>query len=108
MKDYLIVETRDLHDTRDADWTAALAVAFAKKRSKATVFLAENGVLAARAAYDAPMLVQLAKKGVKVFADRFALEERGISLNELAKGIEPAEIDFLAEGLAAGATVIWR
>ena len=63
MKEYLIVETRDLLESRDANWTADLACLYARKRAKTAVFLTENGVLAARAAYDAPILVQMAKKG---------------------------------------------
>ena len=108
MRNYVIVETRDLLETRDADWSGALACALNRKKANATVFLAENGVLAARAAYDAPILRQLMKKGVSVFADRFALEERGMALHDLAKGVEPAEIGMIASEMRAGATVLWR
>ena len=108
MRHYVIVETRDLLETRDADWGGALASTLNGKRADATVFLAENGVLAARAAYDAPILRQLVKKGVRIFADRFALEERGIALRDLAKSVEPAEIGMIAKEMSAGAVVLWR
>ncbi|MEO1252973.1 MAG: DsrE family protein [Pseudomonadota bacterium] len=108
MKTYVIVETRDFIETRDTDCTVALAGGLAKKTKAATVFLAENGVLAARAAYDAPGLRQMIKKGVRVLADQFALAERGIAPGDLAKGVEPAEISFVADEMAAGAAVIWR
>ncbi len=108
MKNYLIVETRDLLETRDTEWTGALACKLARNKAEATVFLTENGVLAARAAYDATMLRQCLKKGVRVFADSFALEERGIALCDLAKGVEVADIGLVTDRMIKGATVLWR
>ena len=66
MKNYLIVESRDFLESQDAEWTGSLATAINRKRHSAAVFLTENGVLAARATYDAPMLRQMIKKGVRV------------------------------------------
>lgn len=108
MKSYLIVETRDLIETRDAEWTGALAAALARKKEEAILFLTENGVLAARAAYDSPMLRQLMKRGVGVFADRFSLAERGVTERDLAKGVELADAALVAEKMIDGVNVIWR
>jgi sulfur relay (sulfurtransferase) complex TusBCD TusD component (DsrE family) len=103
MNNFLTIETRDFIESRDSEWTGALAAELARHRADAAVFLTENGVLAARAAYDAPMLRQLMKKGVRIFADRFALAERGIADRDLAKGIQPADISLIA-----GVNVLWR
>lgn len=108
MKNYLIVESRDFLESQDAEWTGSLAIAINRKRQSAAVFLTENGVLAARAAYDAPILRQLIKKGVRIYADSFALAERGIGLRDLAKGIEVADIGIVADRMMDGASVIWR
>ena len=108
MKNCMIIETRDLIETRDAEWTGALAGSMARSASFVTMFLTENGVLAARAAYDAPMVRQLMKRGVKVFADRFALAERGIADRDLADGIEPADVALIAEHMCRGDMMLWR
>jgi hypothetical protein len=43
-----------------------------------------------------------------VFADRYALRERGIRDGDLAKGVKPAELDAVVDALEAGVSVMWR
>ena len=107
MKPYLIIETRDPVERGDVEWTSLLACQLKKKRTDVAIFLAENGVFAARNGAEAPGLAQLMKKGVRIYADRFALAERGIFGGDIVKGVEPAEIDLVAQQLGAGVKVMW-
>lgn len=108
MKRYMIIETRDPHEARDVDWMANLAADLHRKGASASVMLAENGVFAARAGGASPSLQVLADVGCPVFADRYALQERGIPESDLAPGVTPAELDLVIDALNAGASVLWR
>jgi len=70
------------------------------------VFLVENAVLGARAGAKAPGLEKLAKAGVQLLADEFALRERGIQ--ELAPHVTAAPLDSLVGALASGAKTLWN
>ncbi len=108
VKDYMIVETRDMMETRDSEWTGALATKLNQAGECAAIFLAENAVLAARAMADAPMIKQLVEDNVPIFADTFALDERGIASCHLTEGVRPSNISRIADKLIDGSTVIWR
>jgi hypothetical protein len=43
-----------------------------------------------------------------VFADRYALRERGIRDADLAKGVKAADLDVVVDALEAGVSVMWR
>ena len=108
MKSWLLVETRDPSMCRDVDFTAALAAGLARKGEPATLFLAGNGVFAARAGSRDGDLRALLRGGVRVLADRSALRERGLEEADLIRGAETAELDVVLDALASGAQVIWR
>jgi hypothetical protein len=108
MKRYMIVETRDPHEARDVEWMAELALNLARSGAPAALVLAENGVFAGRAGASAPALRKLIDAGCEVFADRYALRERGIRDVDLAKGVKAAELDIVVEALEAGVSVMWR
>lgn len=108
MKPMLIVETRDPVEARDTEWMAGLAAAHRRNGHSTRVLLAENGVFAARAGASGNALPALLKGGVEVFADRFALVERGIRERDLAPGVKPAEIELVLAQMEAGGLVMWR
>ena len=108
MTRYMIIETRDPQDVRDVEWMAELAASLQRGGSPATVMLAENGVFAARAGASASALRTLTDAGCQVFADRYALRERGIRDADLAKGVKAAELDAVVDALEAGVSVMWR
>jgi hypothetical protein len=108
VKRYMIIETRDPHEARDVDWMANLAADLHRNGGAASVMLADNGVFAARAGASSSALQALADVGCPVFADRYALKERGIGEDDLAPGVTPAEIDVVIDALHAGASVLWR
>ena len=81
-----------------------LASDLANAGNETTLFLVENGVLAARAAA-ANGLANLS--AVKVLADDFSLRERGISKTELSDGVQVTSISAVIDAMAQGQKTIW-
>ena len=106
MAEYLLIESRDPFESNDVRYYYELASGLSKARNQVTVFLVQNGVLAARPAANAPALRALVKAGVKVLADDFALQERGIT--KLAAGVKSAPIDVVVDHLEAGHKTLWH
>lgn len=107
MKELLIVETRDAADHADPARMADLAVGMSRAGVSATLFLAENGVFAARRGHPLP-LAEAMSAGIRIAADRFALDERGIRADQLRDGIEADGVGLVVDALDRGATVMWR
>ena len=106
MPNYLFIESRG-PGARDA-FGGALAGALARDGARVALLLVQNGALAARRDARAPLLDELAATGVPVFADEFALRERGIARDRLRPGVEPALIDIVIDRLLDGWHVIWH
>jgi hypothetical protein len=72
-----------------------------------TLFLVQNAVLIARASAPASAAISaLARAGITVLADDFALQERGIA--KLADGVSSAPIDVVVDRLEAGDKTMWH
>jgi len=108
MTSYLVVESRDPFESHGFARRCELAAALRADGASVTVFLVENGVMAARAAARLRELEQLAKSGVVVLADEFSLRERGIAQSELAAAVKRVGLDAVVEQMAAGAKVLWN
>jgi sulfur relay protein TusB/DsrH len=109
MGKYVLVETRDPFDSADVDNSYQLAQGLAGAGDDVTVFLVQNGVLAARAGSAAADKLRLLTSATNVLADDFSLRERGIRADELAEGVTPAQIDDLVDLVApGGCKVIWH
>jgi predicted peroxiredoxin len=109
MTGYLFIETRDPFESRDTDFIAQTAAALKERDNEVTVFLVQNGVLAARRGARDQYIARLAQAGVRVLADDFSLRERGIAGNELRAGVAQSSVDALVEMLARGETkAIWH
>ena len=108
MTSYLVVESRDPFESHGFARRCELAAALRADGAGVTVFLVENGVMAARAAARVRELEQLAKSGVVVLADEFSLRERGIAQSELAAAVKRVGLDAVVEQMAAGAKVLWN
>lgn len=102
MSRYLFIESRDPFESRDVQFVVETATALKRSGNDVTVFLVQNGVLAARQGVRTshlPMLAEegirlladdirrLFEKGVKVYAVRDDLEERGISKENCAGAV---------------------
>lgn len=109
MGSYVLVETRDPFESGAVQQMYDLASGIAEQGDEVTVFLAQNGVLAARrSASSGARIAQLAQR-TKVLADDFSLRERGIGADELAAGVSQASIDGLLDlVMENGRKVIWH
>jgi sulfur relay (sulfurtransferase) complex TusBCD TusD component (DsrE family) len=106
MARYLLIESRDPFESNDVVYYYDLAKGLVDAGNDVTLFLAQNGVLAARPSTRSASLSALANSGVKVLADDFSLKERGIS--KLAEGISASPIEVVVDELAAGAKTLWH
>ena len=106
MTHYLLIESRDPFESNDVSYYYQLTKDLADAGNEVTMFLVQNGVLAARPSTRSAALSALGQSGVKILADDFSLRERGIS--KLAEGIVPAPIDVIVDYLAAGHRTLWH
>ena len=105
---YLLIESRDPCRSRAFDLRCELAAALRSDGADVTLFLVENAVLGVRAAARTPALEKLAKHGVELLADAFALRERGIAAAEISPFVKAVNLDALAGLLADGARATWH
>lgn len=116
MADYILIESRDPFESAEVGRFLDLAEGLAKEGSEVTLFLVQNAVMAARHGARAsfphntrvPSLAALAANGVKVLADSFSLQERGISPNRLIPGITVAPLSVVIDHMAAGRRALWH
>jgi sulfur relay (sulfurtransferase) complex TusBCD TusD component (DsrE family) len=106
MAQYLLIESRDAFESNDVAYYYDLAKGLVESGNQVTLFLAQNGVLAARPSAQSAALGALAQSGVTVLADDFSLQERGIA--KLAEGVTAASIEVIVDHLAAGHRTLWH
>jgi predicted peroxiredoxin len=107
MTRYIFIESRDPFESRDTRFLEETAIAVKERGHNVTVFLVQNGVLAAR--QSANRLARLAEAGVALLADDFSLRERGIKPEELAQGVHESGIETLVDAIAqANTKAIWH
>ena len=96
MSNYLFIESRDAYDSADTAHFFDLVAGTVKNGNHATLYLIQNGVLAARdGARESQRLSRIAQRGVVVVADSFSLRERGI--DRVADGVAPADIGMMVD-----------
>jgi sulfur relay (sulfurtransferase) complex TusBCD TusD component (DsrE family) len=109
MTKYLFIESRDPFESRDTEFLEETATSLKQRGHLVTVFLVQNGVLAARSKGRESYLGRLVKAGVTLLADDFSLSERGIENAELHPGIQPSGIEALVDALVTEKTkAIWH
>lgn len=107
MTRYVFIESRDPFESRDTQFIEETAIAVKERGHDVTVFLVQNGVLAARKR--AGRLGRLAAAGVTLLADDLSLRERGIKTDELAATVQETGIDVLVEALVQENTkALWH
>jgi sulfur relay protein TusB/DsrH len=107
MSQYVFIESRDPFESRDTDFIEETALAVKDRGHDVTVFLVQNGVLAARKSVQ--RLNRLVDADVTLLADELSLTERGIKPDELATGVQPVAIDELVERIVKEKTkAIWH
>lgn len=108
MSRYLFIESLDPFESNDVAHYYELAAGVARAGDHVTLFLVQNGVLAARRSARSDPLRALAELGVEVLADEFSLRERGIPEDRLAPGVRPAPLDVVIDRLAHGCNALWH
>jgi sulfur relay protein TusB/DsrH len=109
VSNYVFVESRDPFESSDASFLADIAASLKKRGNDVTVFLVQNGVLAARRHARKSALPQLLESGITVLADDFSLRERGIQSEEFQTSVETASIDQLVDLIVQENTkAIWH
>ena len=108
MADYILIESRDPFDSAETGRFLDLAEGLAKEGGEVALFLVQNAVLAARHGAKGGGLAALAANGIKVLADSFSLQERGISPNRLIAGIAVAPLSAVIDYMAAGRKALWH
>ena len=106
MDKYLLIESRDPFESNDVGYYYELSKGLVETGNEVTLFLVQNGVLAARPSVRSAALSALCQSGVKVLADDFSLRERGIA--KLAEGVASSSIDVIVDHLAAGHKTLWH
>ena len=107
MTRYVFIESRDPFESRDTQFLEDTVVAVKERGHEVTVFLVQNGVLAARES--ARRLGRLAEAGVTLLADDLSLRERGIRNEELAPSVQESEIGALVDEIVQENTkAIWH
>ena len=109
MINYLFIECRDPFESTDVQFVSQSAADLKQRDNEVTVFLVQNGVLAARRNAQGTQLPGLSKAGIRVLADDFSLQERGIRTEEMLPGVQRSNIDALVDILVRENTrVIWH
>ena len=108
MSRYLLIESRDPFESRDAERLGELAAGLVREGHAVTLFLVQNGVFAARIAARAGALSTALPAGVTVLADDFSLRERGVLAERLAPAVAPASLDVVIEHLEQGGKALWH
>jgi len=109
MSNYVLIESRDPFDSSDTSFLADTAAALRKRGNNVTVFLVQNGVLAARKQARKTQIPQLLESGITVLADDFSLRERAIQSDECQNAIKTVGIDQLVDLLVQENTKgIWH
>ncbi len=109
MTNYVFIESRDPFESRATQFVAETATALRQRGHEVTVFLIQNGALAARQSAHHSRVPDLAAAGVRLLADDFSLRERGIAAEELVAGLQSSTIDALVDLLARENTkAIWH
>ena len=107
MTRYVFIESRDPFESRDTQFLEETAIAVKERGHDVTVFLLQNGVLAARESVK--QLSRLAAAGVTLLADDLSLRERGITVEELAPSVRETGIDALVDALVQENTkALWH
>jgi hypothetical protein len=108
MARFVFVESRDPYECADCAQFLDLVAGVHRRAHDVTLFLVQNAVLAAReGAVHAGGYSELARAGVAVVADAFALRERAV--DRLAVGVQPSGIDRLVSlALTPQTKVIWH
>ena len=107
MARYLFINSRDSYEYANSENLFQLAEQLRKRGNEVTLFLVENGVLAARnGSVGGKRFGSLKQQGLRVLAEDISLKARGI--DRPADGVDVSNMDELAELIVTGSDkVMW-
>ncbi len=105
MAKYFLIESQSPFDYPEVNNNYNLASDLAAAGNDVTLFLIENGVLAARAAVASQGLTSLGS--VKLLVDEFSLDERGIDRTELGATLEVSNVTSIVDAMSEGQKMMW-
>jgi len=109
MARYVFIESRDPFESNDAQFVTETAAELKQRGHRVTVFLIQNGALAARRNARNSHLRRMIEAGIELLADDFSLRERGVTAAEMGDGIRESNIEALVELLIQDETkAIWH
>jgi predicted peroxiredoxin len=110
MPKYLLIESRDPFENRESEKFLEMAGDLAKNGDRVILFLVQNGVLVSRkGSLFTPKIKELLKHNVRIHADTFSVDERGIQERERLDQISLSGINEMLEILLEpGTKVIWH
>jgi sulfur relay (sulfurtransferase) complex TusBCD TusD component (DsrE family) len=107
MKRFLVVGSRDLTEYVNGEYVPLVVEGLRAKGHEVTLFLIENGVIAAREGSKAGQILNgLSDKGARVYAEDVSCRARGVRV--LAPGVSFSNLDSLADSIAEGFdNIVW-
>jgi sulfur relay (sulfurtransferase) complex TusBCD TusD component (DsrE family) len=108
MASFVLIESRNPFETSGGCHIYDLAESLARANNRVTVFLVQDGVLAARAGEHTFWFAQLTKAGVVVLADDASVRQRGLIATGLSRSVRTAPRHVVADHIAAGAKALWH
>lgn len=108
MSKYVLISSRDPFEHGDALSFYETCGGLKDAGADVTLMLVQNGVLPSRESRYSVEIASLCQKGVKVLADRYALETRGIKEADLIQGVSSGDLDLVIDHMAEGSKVIWH
>jgi sulfur relay (sulfurtransferase) complex TusBCD TusD component (DsrE family) len=107
MGSFLVVGSRDLTEYINGQYVPLVVEGLREKGHEVTLFLIENGVIAARAGSTSGQVLNgLAQKGEHVFAEDVSCRARGVQ--RLTQGVALSDLDALADSIAEGFdNIVW-
>jgi sulfur transfer complex TusBCD TusB component (DsrH family) len=109
MARYVFIESRDPFESNDAQFVTETATELKRRGHQVTVFLIQNGALAARRNARVARLRELAAAGIELLADDFSLRERGVTTAEMSDGVRESNIEALVDLLIQDETkAVWH
>lgn len=95
MAKYLLIESRDFHESREVDEYYDFARDLRNAGNDVTVYLVQNAVFAVKKGYQGSKFAQL--RGATVYADDFSLRQRGIDARDVEPGAKVTSIGTLVD-----------
>jgi sulfur relay (sulfurtransferase) complex TusBCD TusD component (DsrE family) len=108
MSNYLFIQSQDPFTEIRTSHQYQLAQDLQLAGNTVAVLLVQNGVMPARAGACSKEFDALLNSTVVIIADKFALQQREISSNELKQNIYIGTLEHAIDALLAGHKVIWN